>query len=211
MYIPLKQVEAGQIYRTNNEDYPFAYVLRIVFEYALKQGIPHPDTVKEFDQIICRFFCRISNNEHFAKHEYTQSYETLDNKRFVEKLDLDIKFDRTTNKFYVEPQSGRKWYIEPMCNAVWQGSKIYSCANVYKFNYKLLVGRENYLSKSNYHLDRNEQIVDTLTNIIGLDKFIYFNHLDNILGGMPTRIGTLFYFYDETDYNLARIALPIDF
>lgn len=209
MFIPLDKVKPGHVYKTNDLRFPYAYVMRIVFQYALECGIPKAETVKEFDQIITRFYCR-HGIEHYAAHEYFAGYTELGDRRFVEELDLPLQFNHSENKFYVKLEKDCIWHIESMCQAVWQGSKIYSQVNPYKFGYRILIGKETYHSKSNLDVREIPEVVKILQNVIGFDKFVYFNHLSgNGYDGIPTYTGSCFYFQTEEDYNLARISLPI--
>jgi len=200
MYIPIEQIKEGHIYRNNSEQFKYAYVLRVPFEYALKFGHPKPETVEEFNQIIVRFYNRNEKTPgHFAVFEYHQNYNELNEQRFVEQLDVPLKYDIDLNH-YVELQPGYIWQLESMCYAMWHGDNIYSQANPYKFNYKISLAST---------ADQETQRQQILENVIGVDKFVRFYRLSNgIIHGLPSYTADDYYFQTPEDYHLARLALP---
>ena len=202
MFIPIEEIKSGRIYRTGNDRFPFAYVLRVVFQHTLNEFGSADIPIQNADQIILRLFCK-NGTQHYAAHEYFDSYEKLGSKRFIEEMDFPLSYNTDGNFFFVELEDFGMWHLSSMCYPIWQGSSIYSQANPYKFKHKLTIERNKF---------DNAGLLPILVNTIGLDKFIYFNKLGNtgnIPNGMPVYLAANLYFLTNEDYNLAKIILPV--
>ena len=141
-----------------------------------------------------RFLCsgNLSGNYEY----YQNSYEDLRNKRFVEELDLPLECDE--NGYFVEFKEKCKWYIEQMCESIYDKKHIYSQANVYKFSKELALSSISF--KNIKSLDAKNRLI----SILGKERIVCFDH-PSWLNSQVVDQEISFYFKNKEDYDLIQL------
>lgn len=202
LFIPIKDVIPGNIYKTNDPDYPFAYVLKVdyidQYSYKDKNLVEHSKT----DEICVRFLCKHKSNFFDTRYKgsfeyHSESYDDLLDKRFIKLVDFKLQYDKE-NGFHIDIDFRNIWKLSSMCKGIIEsGNKPICDPKPYKFNHDFIL--KSVATRDICLNDFEQNIKDSFAG----DRYIQFK---DVFGSVPAiEEHAIFFFVDKANFDLARL------